>query len=75
MMPIDCNCLVLWVMLRFNWMMNWCHRMPDQLRQYEIIIIIIKFNASQCIKLDMYIHIVGKIECFNIKPDGKYTKH
>jgi hypothetical protein len=29
------------VMLRFNWMMYYCHWVSAQLRQYEIIIIII----------------------------------
>ena len=32
------HCLVLWVILRFNWMMYCCHRVSTQLRQYEIII-------------------------------------
>ena len=39
------HCLVLWVMLRFNWMMYCCHRVSAQLRQYEIIIIIKNENG------------------------------
>ena len=30
------HCLVLWVMLRFNWKMYCCHGVSAQLRQYEI---------------------------------------